>query len=439
MAIIAQRPLFGWQEIEPIGDLGRLHLVLSNLPDEELVATLEAERGLRGRDDYPVRAMWNATVAGVVFQHPTVAALLRELARNGQLRQECGFWSNRATALVPPPWAFSRFLSSLMRHVDLLEAMFDRLVDEIAEILPDYGEHLAIDGKALRSFARGKGSQEPDGRRDTDGEWGIHTHRGVREDGTPWEKIKRWFGYSLHLAVDSTYELPVGFSVRKANSSEVVEAHHLLDRVQKGHPDLAGRCESVAADRGYDDGKLIGKIREGWQGLPVIDIRNCWRDGESTKVAAGCENVVYDYRGTVSCVCPRSGTERQMAYGGLERDRRTLKYRCPAEHYGIECAGRERCPIGKAVRISMEQEPRVFTPLPRHTPKWRRLYARRSAVERVNSRLDNVFGFENHTIRGLLKMRTRCTLALVVMLAMALGRIRANQSEDMRSLLARAG
>ena len=47
----------------------------------------------------------------------------------------------------------------------------------------------------------------------------------------------------------------------------------------------------------------------------------------------------------------------------------------------------------------------------------------------------NVFGFENHTIRGLAKMRTRCTLALVVMLAMALGRIRAGQAEDMRSLL----
>lgn len=440
MAIIAQRPLFGWQEIEPIGDLARLHLVLSNLPDQELVATLEGERGLRGRDDYPVRAMWNATVAGVVFQHPTVAALLRELARNGQLRQLCGFWSDGAAALVPPPWVFSRFLSSLMRHVDLLEAMFERLVEEIAEILPDYGEHLALDGKALSSYARGKaGNEEPDGRRDTDGEWGVHAHRGVREDGTLWEKTKRWFGYSLHLIVDSTYELPVGFSVSKANSSEVVEAHHLLDRVQEGHPDLAGRCESVAADRGYDDVKLIGKIWESWKGLPVIDIRNCWHDGETTKVATGCENVVYDYRGTVSCVCPRSGKQRLMAYGGLERDRGTLKYRCAAQHYGLECAGAERCPIGKAVRISMEQEPRVFTPLPRHTPKWRRLYARRTAVERVNSRLDNVFGFENHTIRGLLKMRTRCALALVVMLAMALGRIRANQGEAMRSLLARAG
>jgi hypothetical protein len=383
--------------------------------------------------------MWNALIAGIVFQHPTVESLLRELARNGQLRQVCGFWSGRQEALSPKSWSFSRFLGSVIDQVEVVQAMFDRLVDQIAEVLPDYGEHLAVDGKALSSYARGKakGAEEdrkPDGRRDDDGEWGVHAHSGKREDGTVWEKVKRWFGYSLHLIVDARYELPVGFSVTKANASEVVEAHQLLNRVREQHSDLVGRCQSVAADRGYDDVKLIGKIK-GWQALPVIDIRNCWRDGETTKVAAGCENVVYDYRGTVSCVCPRTGDQRLMAYGGLERDRGTLKYRCPAEHYGIECAGQAKCPIGKAVRIPMSQEPRVFTPLPRHSYKWRRLYDGRTAVERVNSRLDNVFGFENHTIRGLKKMRTRCTLALVVMLAMALGRIRANQAQAMRSLL----
>jgi hypothetical protein len=49
-------------------------------------------------------------------------------------------------------------------------------------------------------------------------------------------------------------------------------------------------------------------------------------------------------------------------------------------------------------------------------------------VERVNSRLDTSFGLEKHTIRGLTKMYTRCCLALVVMLAMAVGRIKANQA-----------
>jgi hypothetical protein len=110
-----------------------------------------------------------------------------------------------------------------------------------------------------------------------------------------------------------------------------------------------------------------------------------------------------------------------------------VKYRCPAQHYGYQCAGAGCCELGKAVRIPLDEDRRVFTPLPRSSLKWERCYDRRTAVERVNSRLDVSFGFEKHMIRGLTKMSTRCTLAL--MLAMAVGRIKANQSDAMRSLL----
>ena len=56
-------------------------------------------------------------------------------------------------------------------------------------------------------------------------------------------------------------------------------------------------------------------------------------------------------------------------------------------------------------------------------------------MERVNSRIDNVFGFEFHYIRGKAKMTLRMSLALVVMLAMAVGRIKSGQKEAMRSLV----
>ncbi|PTQ56865.1 MAG: hypothetical protein BSOLF_2541 [Candidatus Carbobacillus altaicus] len=50
--------------------------------------------------------------------------------------------------------------------------------------------------------------------------------------------------------------------------------------------------------------------------------------------------------------------------------------------------------------------------------------------------MDISFGFERHTVRGLGKMRVRCGLALCVMLAMALGRVKENQAEKMRRLVA---
>jgi len=54
-----------------------------------------------------------------------------------------------------------------------------------------------------------------------------------------------------------------------------------------------------------------------------------------------------------------------MAYGGFEKEREALKYRCPARHYGIECKGKSRCPVGQAVRIGRGENPRIFTPLAR--------------------------------------------------------------------------
>ena len=54
----------------------------------------------------------------------------------------------------------------------------------------------------------------------------------------------------------------------------------------------------------------------------------------------------------------------------------------------------------------------------------------------MNSRLDVSFGFELHTIRGLDKMRMRVGLALCVMLAMAIGHIREQQLNKLRSLVA---
>lgn len=439
MAVIIQNQLFGWQDIEKLGDLERLSLVLKYLPDEPVVRELERTRG-RGRDEYPVRPMWNALIAGVIYEHPRVESLLRELRRNGQLRHQCGFDLCKGLEAVPPSWAFSRFLSRVMEQQQLIEGMFDTLVDKLAEALPEFGATLAEDGKAISSFARGRGEegtkkQKPDRRGDEDAQWGVHAYKGKHKDGTPWETVKKWFGYTLHLVVDARYELPVAFTVTKAAASEVVTARGVLQGFEERHQKVWERCQAVCMDRAYDDGKMITTLWDDHTVLPIIDIRDCGKDGEKSKVVEGTENVVYDYRGTVSCVCPRTGTERQMAYGGFEKDRGTLKYRCPAEHYGYECVGKDRCSVGKAVRVGIEQERRVFTPLPRHSLKWKRLYDMRTAVERVNSRLDVSFGFENHAIRGLKKMQTRCALALTIMLALAYGRFMQKQTELMRSLV----
>jgi hypothetical protein len=71
--------------------------------------------------------------------------------------------------------------------------------------------------------------------------------------------------------------------------------------------------------------------------------------------------------------------------------------------YGIECKGCAQCSRetkGKTVRIPLDTDRRIFVPIPRSSYKWQRIYNGRTAVERVNSRIDLSFGFEHHFIRG---------------------------------------
>ncbi len=46
---------------------------------------------------------------------------------------------------------------------------------------------------------------------------------------------------------------------------------------------------------------------------------------------------------------------------------------------------------------------RIVTPIDLASYKWTMEYKKRSSVERVNSRLDEFFGFEKHYLRGEVK------------------------------------
>lgn len=435
MAIIPQQTLFVWSEIENLGDLERLRLVLEYMPDEELMRTLEKERG-KGRDDFPVRAMWNSVLAGVVFEHKSTDSLRRELSRNGQLRFMCGFKSNKD---VPKAYVYTRFFKKLFKKEEMINDIFNKLVNELEELLPGFGRNLAIDGKAISSLSCGENkNKKEDGRRDLDANWGVKKYKGVNKDGSAWSKVVSWFGYKLHLIVDSDYELPVAFEVTKASSSEVKQAHTMIDDLKETHPELIEKSEVLTADRGYDDIKLHEKLWNENDIKPVIDIRNMWQDNDETRQLMEYENVVYNYKGCVSCVCMETGIQREMSVGGFESDRKdhgTLKKLCPAKQYGIECKYMDKCQVKQGIRIDISQDQRVFCPIDRASYKWTRQYKDRTAVERVNSRLDVSFGFENHYIRGIKKMKIKCGIALCVMLAMALGRTKENQADKMRSLV----
>lgn len=437
--------LFSWDQVDAKSDLQRLRLVLEAIPDEELMRTLERERKGR-RDKYPIRAVWNSLIAGVVFEHAGIESLRRELARNRELLQVCGFDPLLGCAAVPRSYVYTRFGKKLCKHIELVEKMFDGLVSELVDELPDFGERLAVDSKAVRTYARGRKDSSESA--DPDADWGTKTYREKREDGSVLERAKTWFGYKLHLLIDSTYEIPIAYEVTRASANDSPVFERFMTSLDKKHETLVERAKYLTGDKAYDSADN-NKVLFDTHGIrPVIPTRRMWKEKEGPDCmlrqvsSDAVDNILYDEDGTVHCCCPTTGEVRQMVYWGFEKERRCLKYRCPAAHYEIECAGRKRCcpnEYGRAVRISLDgkdTDRRIFVPVPRHTLKFEREYKKRTAVERVNSRVGKQLGFDVHFVRGMQKMRLKAGLALVVMLSVAVAHVKRNRLEKMRTLLA---
>ena len=222
-------------------------------------------------------------------------------------------------------------------------------------------------------------------------------------------------------------------------------------------PALLARCRDFSADRGLDSAETKTLLWEDDGIRPLIDTRALWRDEKKDPGydpakpitrpldPERADTLVQTEKGTLHGICPVTKAQRDLAFQGFEADRNTLKYRCPAAAYGLVCQGQAEChraggvmpgAYGRIVGIKLDaHDRRIFVPTPHGSPSWQRGYNRRSALERINNRIDRHFGFEQHFIRGLAKMTTRVGLAIAVMMAMALGHIQQGRPGQMRSLV----
>ena len=417
MAIIPQVSFFEYSDIEKLGDLERLNLILEGVNDENLMRKLEFKRK-NGRDDYPVRVMWNLIIAMIVFCHKTVESFRRELARNSQLRRICGLYDeDRRKHLVPPARVFSGFMKSLAEEQDEINKIFTDEVLELYELLPGFGKTMAGDGKYIDSAAKSKpkdAQTATDNRTENDAQWSTKEYHYTDSQGKPQIKKEYHFGFKAHIICDVDTELPIAFSVTAANADEKKEMIKLLECPLLSNEARREIAEYLLLDRGYDSTDMIKAVINAGM-APIIDIRNCWKDKEETKQYKNTD-MVYNYRGEVFFVGD-DGEQYKMKYEGHDKQKKCLRY----SHEG------------KIYKIYISYDERVFLPVARDSKKFKQLYKGRTAVERLNGRLDRDYMFEDHCIRGLKKMTLMVSLSLIVMNGMAVGKLK-NGKEKIRSL-----
>jgi len=425
------RPLFPWDELADSPSLQAIHTLLASIPDQRLLHLL-AQRRHHGCDKYPVRVLWGCRLLAILLRYPSMQACLDELRRNAGLRLLIDLEREQD---VPHGWNLSRFLTVLGQQPFQAElvSIFDAMVRHLGESVADLGRHTAGDSTAL------SGRPEPDDdRRTQEVAQGLPQPSGGRKEYKDADgkvtKIVEWFGYKLHLLVDAKHEVALAYHVSDTKAGDNEEIEPLLVHAQANLPE--GRIETVAYDKAADDIKVHELLHE--QGIkPVIPNRACWpKDGEQEKGIGGRIplHVVHNEAGTVYCYdTSNPPVRRAMSYMGHEKDRETLKYRCPARVEGFLCAAQERCNAGKSygltVRVPQEIDLRRFPAIPRATAQFERLYKGRTSVERVNGRLKVFWGLDDGNVVGSRRFHAHVGAVMIVHLAFATQLAKQQQNE----------
>jgi hypothetical protein len=309
-------------------------------------------------------------------------------------------------------------------HLDLLHALFDRMVQPLAQAVRDLGRQTAGDSSGLSCRLQAKknrhGLPEPSGGR----------KEYTDEAGTV-VKVHEWFGYKFHLIVDVKHEVALAYRITAPSQGDNEELPALVQQARinlgddRENPPAVSRIQTLAYDKAADDNASHETLNAA--GIkPLIENRALWKADFERMLPGhdGSSNVVYDESGTVYCYDKASDppVRHRMAYLGGEPSRGTLKYRCPAMHEGWTCPSLTRCTqgsYGKCVRVKRDIDLRRFPAIPRATKQFERLYKGRTAVERVNGRIKVFWGADDGNITGATRFHALLGVVMVVHVALA--------------------
>ena len=453
--------------------------------DEKLVRELELERARetepgkpmvrgRGRDDLPVRAMWNLLATSLYLRNGKQSETLAELRRNSDLARLLGFRELAPNIYrLPSSSALSRFHVKLKDRANVRE-LFNGTVAALAEENPDFGKHTAIDASDVRTHARAKkvrtedteatpkteesaaveqagrevvsqqggeaasveeaeGGKEKTTSSDPDASWSVKTKTWEGTNGEERKTTKSTFGFKMYLDTDTTIPGIVSVEVETGSYSDSKKALPMIDSGLERLP--AGRRETVAMDKGFDS---EDNVRGAWERdiVAIVPVREVPKkldqlpkEDREEAIEPG-SNIVRDkYTGEVACYDAKPSasasenenenvpTRRTMTYAGAEIDRSSHKFRCP-----LGATAKDECPFfdsckagpagsqGRQVRISFKTDIRRFAPIYPRSKRWKRLYNGRSAVERINSYAKEVLPLERHALRGKAAIELRVLL-----------------------------
>jgi len=181
-----------------------------------------------------LRALLAAPLEGI----DTFTALHDRLDRDPRFRYQCGFDIRK---LAPSISTFSRVFKAITRK-GLAEKLFYDLVHQCYEEDIILGDTIALDSTAIDAYEKKISKSKLDN---------VNATWGAKFDS--FRNKLTWFGYKIHLAVDTVSELPVALEVTPAHINDGDMGPPLLESL--ANRGFMERVNYVVADAGYDQRK----------------------------------------------------------------------------------------------------------------------------------------------------------------------------------------
>lgn len=395
---ILQPSLFSFEEPQKLESKERLPLFFSVLDLRPYAKELRSitPQGATGHSREAIlRALLVAPLEGI----SQFTALHLRLTSDLRFRYQCGFPIDRP---VPSIATFSRVFAQIVKK-DLAEKLFYDLVMQCRTEGIITGTTIAIDSTAIDAYER----KQPKSRCQETG----NATWGAKFDSFG-NKIT-WFGYKIHLAVDADSELPVALEVTPAHVNDGDMAPSLMTQVNNQAKEV---CKNYLMDGGYDHLKNYETAHQyKAQAIIPLNLRN------EKEPPAG-----YTSNGT-----PRCSMGFEMVYAGA--DGNYLKFRCPHVMGKVECPhGSAWCSssnYGMVVKVNVNDDLRRFSLPHRDTKNWKKMYNKRTSVERCNGRLKENLTANDLHVGGIQKVKTYVYFNAIVLLVSALAGKKAKPSK----------
>jgi len=357
----------------------------------------------QGAEGYDPVSLFKAQLLIYLGEVSSDRKLASALRYDGRLCLLCGFNFLK----TPSNGTFANFRDRLGE--DIFYEILHRLIAHAIVLKVITGGDTAIDSTHLWAYSHRFGRKTcsckgkcdcPRSYSDTDAQWGAKS------------KDYLFFGYKVHLIVDSKSQLPLEVKITPANVADSTQAKSLLTGAQQKHPE--NLITTAAMDSAYDSHENYRFAIEEAKVAPVIALNP---RGGVDALTSGSLYLSED--GGYTCFAGF-----KVVYWGKEAKRGRLKFRCPSTLGKCDCLFRSTCSqssYGRTFYLHPDRDYRLVGPIPRGTDLWQEKYNARTSVERAYSEEKGSHRLADPRVRGLARVKIHVYLALCAQVIKRIG------------------